>query len=69
MLNTVNKDATGDFEDIGHSDSARKMLDTFYVGDLEEPFSKQEHHDVQSSNTTGITHNILNIVPQDGFFG
>ena len=60
LLDTLNKDATGDFEDIGHSDSARKMLDKLYVGDLEEPFSKQEH--VQSSNSNSNISNILNIV-------
>lgn len=29
------KDATDDFEDVGHSTSARAMLDEFYVGDID----------------------------------
>lgn len=29
------KDATDDFEDVGHSTSARAMLDEFYVGDVD----------------------------------
>lgn len=28
------KDATDDFEDVGHSTSARAMMDEFYVGDI-----------------------------------
>jgi cytochrome b involved in lipid metabolism len=29
------KDATNDFEDVGHSSSARAMMDEFYVGDID----------------------------------
>lgn len=29
------KDATDDFEDVGHSSSARAMMDEFYVGDID----------------------------------
>lgn len=29
------KDATDDFEDIGHSSTAKAMLDEFYVGDID----------------------------------
>lgn len=29
------KDATNDFEDIGHSTSAVAMMDEFYVGDID----------------------------------
>ena len=29
------KDATDDFEDIGHSTSAKAMMDEFYVGDID----------------------------------
>lgn len=29
------KDATDDFEDIGHSTSARAMMDELYVGDID----------------------------------
>lgn len=29
------KDATDDFEDVGHSTSARAMMDEFYVGDID----------------------------------
>lgn len=29
------RDATDDFEDIGHSSDARKMLEEYYIGDLD----------------------------------
>ncbi|KAE8684608.1 Cytochrome b5 [Hibiscus syriacus] len=35
LLSATGKDATDDFEDVGHSSSARAMLDEFYVGDID----------------------------------
>ncbi|KAI7748257.1 hypothetical protein M8C21_000371 [Ambrosia artemisiifolia] len=29
------KDATDDFEDVGHSSTAKAMMDEFYVGDID----------------------------------
>lgn len=29
------KDATNDFEDIGHSDEAREMMDKYYIGEID----------------------------------
>lgn len=31
----IGKDATESFEDIGHSDEARELLEQFYIGDLD----------------------------------
>ncbi|XP_058196934.1 cytochrome b5 [Rhododendron vialii] len=35
LLSATGKDATDDFEDVGHSTSARAMMDEFYVGDID----------------------------------
>ncbi|KAG5547341.1 hypothetical protein RHGRI_013126 [Rhododendron griersonianum] len=35
FLIRIGKDATDDFEDVGHSTSARAMMDEFYVGDID----------------------------------
>jgi cytochrome b involved in lipid metabolism len=35
ILNTTGRDATEDFEEIGHSNAAREMLDKYLVGDFE----------------------------------
>ncbi|XP_022974337.1 cytochrome b5-like [Cucurbita maxima] len=35
LLAATGKDATNDFEDVGHSDSAREMMDKYYIGEIE----------------------------------
>ncbi|RVW19114.1 Cytochrome b5 [Vitis vinifera] len=35
LLSATGKDATDDFEDVGHSSSARAMMDEFHVGDID----------------------------------
>ncbi|KAL6527002.1 Cytochrome b5 isoform E [Orobanche gracilis] len=35
LLSATGKDATNDFEDVGHSDSAREMMDKYYIGDID----------------------------------
>jgi len=35
LLSATGKDATNDFEDVGHSSSARAMMDEFYVGNID----------------------------------
>ncbi|PKI76782.1 cytochrome b5-like [Punica granatum] len=36
LLSSTAKDATEDFDDVGHSTSARKMLDDLYVGEIDK---------------------------------
>ncbi|XP_059432404.1 cytochrome b5-like [Corylus avellana] len=35
LLSATGKDATNDFEDVGHSSSAKAMMDEYYVGDID----------------------------------
>ncbi|XP_044491614.1 cytochrome b5-like [Mangifera indica] len=35
LLSATGKDATDDFEDVGHSTSAKAMMDEFYVGHID----------------------------------
>ncbi|XP_010264100.1 PREDICTED: cytochrome b5 [Nelumbo nucifera] len=35
LLSATGKDATDDFEDVGHSSSARAMMDEFYIGEID----------------------------------
>ncbi|KAK8686498.1 hypothetical protein V6N13_125522 [Hibiscus sabdariffa] len=35
LLSATAKDATNDFEDIGHSEDARDMLEKYYVGEID----------------------------------
>lgn len=45
------KDSTDDFEDIGHSNDARKMLKDYYIGDL-DPASIPQKPAVEESKKT-----------------
>ncbi|KAH7415610.1 hypothetical protein KP509_14G053700 [Ceratopteris richardii] len=35
ILSATGKDATDDFEDVGHSKTARDMLTSYYIGDID----------------------------------
>ncbi|KAL4283289.1 hypothetical protein GQ457_16G027580 [Hibiscus cannabinus] len=35
LLSATGKDATDDFEDVGHSDNARDMMAQYYVGEID----------------------------------
>lgn len=35
ILKFAGKDATDDFEDVGHSDSAREMMEKYYIGEID----------------------------------
>ncbi|XP_010413956.1 PREDICTED: cytochrome b5-like [Camelina sativa] len=36
LLSSTGKDATDDFEDVGHSESAREMMEQYYVGEIDK---------------------------------
>ncbi|KAL9237455.1 hypothetical protein vseg_012000 [Gypsophila vaccaria] len=35
LLSATGKDATNDFEDVGHSDSAREEMEKYYIGEID----------------------------------
>lgn len=35
LLAVTGKDATSDFEDIGHSESAREMMEKYHIGEID----------------------------------
>ncbi|KAJ4951129.1 hypothetical protein NE237_027961 [Protea cynaroides] len=35
LLSSTGKDATNDFEDVGHSDSARELMEKYHIGDVD----------------------------------
>ncbi|KAI8565113.1 hypothetical protein RHMOL_Rhmol03G0235200 [Rhododendron molle] len=43
LLSATGKDATDDFEDVGHSDSAREMMDKYYIGDIDMSTVPRRH--------------------------
>lgn len=55
LLTATGKDATEDFEDVGHSDNARDMLKDFYVGDVDAstiPVNQKRTKSQPSMNAT-----------------
>ncbi|KAL3138422.1 hypothetical protein ABBQ32_006216 [Trebouxia sp. C0010 RCD-2024] len=51
VLAATGKDATEDFEEIGHSNAAREMLDKYYVGEFQggEQAAKQANSSAHAS--------------------
>lgn len=41
LVDSSGRDATREFEDVGHSDDARRQLDELYIGDLRPPTEKE----------------------------
>lgn len=41
LLDSAGRDATREFEDVGHSNEARAQLDDLYVGDVREPTAEE----------------------------
>ncbi|OVA14760.1 Cytochrome b5-like heme/steroid binding domain [Macleaya cordata] len=35
LLSASGKDATDDFEDVGHSESAKEMMEKYYIGEID----------------------------------
>ncbi|KAM6555236.1 hypothetical protein CsatB_002255 [Cannabis sativa] len=48
------KDATNDFEDVGHSDSAREMMEKYYIREIDAttiPLTKTDLHSTARNST------------------
>ena len=61
LLDRVGQDATEDFEDVGHSQDARKQLATFEVGEL--PPSERKSAKAASGGGCGGGMGVMALVP------
>ena len=61
LLDRVGQDATEDFEDVGHSQDARKQLATFEVGEL--PPSERKSAKAASAGGGGGGMGVMALVP------
>ncbi|XP_052171481.1 cytochrome b5-like [Diospyros lotus] len=66
LLNATGKDATDDFEDVGHSDSAREMMSKYYAGEIDsstlpakEQYKPPPKQPVAASESQGILLKIM----------
>ncbi|RWV99418.1 hypothetical protein GW17_00037672, partial [Ensete ventricosum] len=71
LVSSTGKDATDDFEDVGHSTAARTMLDEYYVGVIDDTTipknvkdtpPKQPHHN-QAKTSEFIIRLLQFLVP------
>ncbi|CAI9768844.1 unnamed protein product [Fraxinus pennsylvanica] len=53
LLTSTEKDATNDFEDVGHSDDAKVTMQKFYIGEIDESTlpSKQKYTPPSATST------------------
>ncbi|KAK6919928.1 Cytochrome b5-like heme/steroid binding domain [Dillenia turbinata] len=54
LLTAAEKDATNEFEDVGHSDSAREMMGKYYIGEIDASSIPKEHVQETPSATPGV---------------
>lgn len=68
MISSSGRDATDDFEDVGHSTSARKQLEKFYIGEFDassvppektKSVTKTKIHSSDASDSTSLFTRIL----------
>ncbi|KAL7585840.1 cytochrome b5 [Lactuca sativa] len=65
LLAATGKDATNDFEDVGHSEEARDLMDKYYIGKIDKstvPAKRQyvlSENQNYSSNKSGFIVKIL----------
>nr|ANQ46487.1 cytochrome b5 [Santalum album] len=52
LLSATGKDATNDFEDVGHSDNAREMMKEFYIGEIDASTIPLKHTYIRPSDAT-----------------
>ncbi|KAK2968853.1 hypothetical protein RJ640_008020 [Escallonia rubra] len=66
LLATTGKDATDEFEDAGHSKTARELMENFCVGELEETPSPAipELEIVSKNQTKDISQKLVNLTRQ-----
>ncbi|EPS67151.1 hypothetical protein M569_07627, partial [Genlisea aurea] len=63
LIQSTGKDATAEFEDVGHSNDAEEKMKEFYVGDIDKSTLPEKHRSGPSplnnniSNTTRATNN------------
>ncbi|KAK4530732.1 hypothetical protein CCYA_CCYA05G1589 [Cyanidiococcus yangmingshanensis] len=55
LLETAGRDATREFEDVGHSKSAREQLLEFYIGDLRELTAEE----IAAKRTADVNASVL----------
>ncbi|KAF9674348.1 hypothetical protein SADUNF_Sadunf10G0118000 [Salix dunnii] len=64
ILATTGKDATDEFEDAGHSESARELLETFFIGELDLSATVIPELEISSKKQTDCTQKLMDLTKQ-----
>ena len=59
------KDATDEFEDAGHSESARELLETFFIGELDLSATVIPELEISSKKQAGCTQKFKDLTKQN----
>mmetsp|Transcript_53061 Transcript_53061/g.168396 ORF Transcript_53061/g.168396 Transcript_53061/m.168396 type:complete len:124 (+) Transcript_53061:798-1169(+) len=63
MLSSAGRDATDDFEDVGHSGAAREMLRDYLIGDFKGGVAKKADKPVAKEGASGLIKLLQFLVP------
>lgn len=53
LIDSSGRDATREFEDVGHSSDARSQLDDLFIGDLREPTAEEVEKAEEEAKSRG----------------
>ncbi|WCJ32453.1 Cytochrome b5 [Euphorbia peplus] len=64
LLSSTGADATNDFEDVGHSDAARDMMDKYYIGEIDAATvpAKRTHIRKKTNNQSKSSEFLIKIL-------
>ncbi|KAJ6318076.1 hypothetical protein OIU76_013591 [Salix suchowensis] len=65
ILATTGKDATDEFEDAGHSESARELLETFFIGELDLSATAIPELEISSKKQADCTQKLKDLTKQN----
>ncbi|PSR88379.1 Cytochrome b5 like [Actinidia chinensis var. chinensis] len=64
LLGATGKDATDEFEDAGHSKSARELMETFCIGELDPAPPAIPELEIYTKQPTDITQKLKDLTKQ-----
>ncbi|XP_057481613.1 cytochrome b5 [Actinidia eriantha] len=64
LLGATGKDATDEFEDAGHSKSARELMETFCIGELDPAPPAIPELEIYAKQPTDITQKLKDLTKQ-----
>nr|GMD18349.1 cytochrome B5 [Ipomoea batatas] len=64
MLDVTGKDATDDFEDAGHSKSARELVEKFFIGEIDQSAPANPKVETVSKQPSNTSQKVMDLAKQ-----